>query len=143
MSEGVSEAPTFTEWSTMVVPTYPEGGRLAATPCRCASTTIRLCESATVSKIGPNPVYFRKKKLLWFFSINYLRKHGKNPPPPCAAAPHISWAGGSARARKKGKNRQPHDIRVTARCGIWLELRRLPPIIGFVGSAPGLVTLLA
>ena len=27
--------------------------------------------------------------------------------------------------------------------GVWLELRRLPPIIGFVGSAPGLVTLLA
>ena len=26
---------------------------------------------------------------------------------------------------------------------IWLELRRLPPIMGFVGSAPGLVTLLA
>ena len=26
---------------------------------------------------------------------------------------------------------------------VWLELRRLPPIIGFVGSAPGLVTLLA
>ena len=25
----------------------------------------------------------------------------------------------------------------------WLELRRLPPIMGFVGSAPGLVTLLA
>jgi hypothetical protein len=24
----------------------------------------------------------------------------------------------------------------------WLELRRLPPIMGFVGSAPGLVTLL-
>ena len=30
----------------MVVPTYPEG--VAATPCRCASTTIRLCESATL-----------------------------------------------------------------------------------------------
>ena len=25
----------------------------------------------------------------------------------------------------------------------WLELRRLPPIMGFVGSGPGLVTLLA
>ena len=24
----------------------------------------------------------------------------------------------------------------------WLELRRLPPFMGFVGSAPGLVTLL-
>ena len=26
---------------------------------------------------------------------------------------------------------------------IWLELRRLPPIMGFVGSGPGLVTVLA
>ena len=26
MSEGVCEAPTFMEWFTMVVPTYPEGG---------------------------------------------------------------------------------------------------------------------
>ena len=46
MSEAVCEVPTFTEWSKMVVPTYPEG--VAATPCRCASTTIRLCESATL-----------------------------------------------------------------------------------------------
>ena len=27
--------------------------------------------------------------------------------------------------------------------GIWLELRRLPPIMGFVGSGPGLVIILA
>ena len=26
---------------------------------------------------------------------------------------------------------------------IWLELRRLPPIMGFVGSGPGLVIILA
>ena len=31
----------------MVVPTYPL--KVAATPCRCASTTIRLYESATLS----------------------------------------------------------------------------------------------
>ena len=43
VSEGVSEALTFMEWCAMVVPTYPEG--VAAKPCRCASTTIRLCES--------------------------------------------------------------------------------------------------
>ena len=47
VSEGVSEAPTFMEWSTMVVPTYTL--KVAAKPCRCASTTIRLCESATLS----------------------------------------------------------------------------------------------
>jgi hypothetical protein len=35
------------EWSTMVVPTYTL--KVAATPCRCANTTIRLCESATLS----------------------------------------------------------------------------------------------
>ena len=49
VSEGVSEAPTFTEWSTMVVPTYPEG--VAATPCRCASTTIRLCEGRLLTYV--------------------------------------------------------------------------------------------
>ena len=46
MSEGVCEAPTFMEWFTMVVPTTL---KVAATPCRCASTTIRLCESAALS----------------------------------------------------------------------------------------------
>ena len=29
MCEGVCEAPTFTEWSTMMVPTYPEDGSRA------------------------------------------------------------------------------------------------------------------
>ena len=39
----------------MVVPTYPKlyyplpTLKVAATPCRCASTIIRLCESATLS----------------------------------------------------------------------------------------------
>ena len=49
MSEGVCEAPTFMEWSTMVVPTYPEGGSHALQVCQHPSTTIRLCESATLS----------------------------------------------------------------------------------------------
>ena len=39
VSEGVCEAPTFTEWSTMVVPTYPEGGSHALKVCQ--GTTIR------------------------------------------------------------------------------------------------------
>ena len=43
VSEGVSEAPTFMEWSTMVVPTYTL--KVAAKPCRCASTTITGCAS--------------------------------------------------------------------------------------------------
>jgi hypothetical protein len=47
VSEGMCEAPTFMEWSTMVVPSYPEGGSHALQVC--ASTTIRLCESATLS----------------------------------------------------------------------------------------------
>ena len=33
VSEGVCEAPTFMEWSTMVVPTYPEGGSHALQVC--------------------------------------------------------------------------------------------------------------
>jgi hypothetical protein len=49
VSEGVCEALTFMEWSTMVVPTYTL--KVAATPCRCASTTIRLCESATLCRV--------------------------------------------------------------------------------------------
>ena len=51
MSEGLSEAPTFMEWCTMVVPTYPEGGSHAL--CRCASTTIRLsgCASRPLCRV--------------------------------------------------------------------------------------------
>jgi hypothetical protein len=33
-AEGVCEAPTFMEWSTMVVPTYPEGGSHALQVCQ-------------------------------------------------------------------------------------------------------------
>ena len=33
VSEGVCEALTFMEWSTMVVPTYPEGGSHALQVC--------------------------------------------------------------------------------------------------------------
>ena len=47
-SEGLCEAPTFM-WSGpqrwWCRPTL----KVAATPCRCASTTIRLCETATLS----------------------------------------------------------------------------------------------
>ena len=34
VSEGVSEAPTFMEWCTIVVPTYPEGGSQALQVCQ-------------------------------------------------------------------------------------------------------------
>ena len=34
VSEGVREAPTFMEWSTMVVPTYPEGVNHALKVCQ-------------------------------------------------------------------------------------------------------------
>ena len=46
VSEGVCEAPTF--WSCPRLWCRPTL-KVAATPCRCASTTIRLCESATLS----------------------------------------------------------------------------------------------
>ena len=46
VSEGVCEALTFMEWSTMVVPTYPEGGSHALQVCQHHH---RLCESATFS----------------------------------------------------------------------------------------------
>ena len=42
MSEGVSEAPTFTEWSTMVVTTYPEGGSHALQVCQHHHQVVRV-----------------------------------------------------------------------------------------------------
>ena len=42
MSEGVCEAPTFMEWSTMVVPTYPEGGSRALQVCQHHHQVVRV-----------------------------------------------------------------------------------------------------
>ena len=42
VSEGVCEAPTFTEWSTMVVPTYPEGGSHALQVCQHHHQVVRV-----------------------------------------------------------------------------------------------------
>ena len=42
MSEGVYEAPTFMEWSTMVVPTYPEGGSRALQVCQHHHQVVRV-----------------------------------------------------------------------------------------------------
>jgi hypothetical protein len=44
--EAVCESPTFTEWSTTVVPTYPEGGSQALQVCQHHHH--RLCESASL-----------------------------------------------------------------------------------------------
>ena len=45
------EALTFMEWSTMGVPTYPEGGSHALKVCQHAAppSGCAMCESATVS----------------------------------------------------------------------------------------------
>ena len=42
MSEGVCEAPTFMEWSTMVVPTYPEDGSHALQVCQHHHQVVRV-----------------------------------------------------------------------------------------------------
>ena len=42
MSEGVCEALTFMEWSTMVVPTYPEGGSHALKVCQHHHQVVRV-----------------------------------------------------------------------------------------------------
>ena len=42
VSEGVCEAPTFMEWSTMVVPTYPEGGSHALQVCQHHHQVVRV-----------------------------------------------------------------------------------------------------
>ena len=41
-SEGVCEAPTFMKWSTMVVPTYPEGGKHALKVCQHHHQVVRV-----------------------------------------------------------------------------------------------------
>ena len=42
MSEGVCEALTMMEWSTMVVPTYPEGGSHALKVCKHHHQVVRV-----------------------------------------------------------------------------------------------------
>jgi hypothetical protein len=42
VSEGVCEALTFMEWSTMVVPTYPEGGSHALPVCQHHHQVVRV-----------------------------------------------------------------------------------------------------
>ena len=50
VSEGVSEAPTFTEWSTMVVPTYPEGGSHALQVCQHHHQVVRVGDFVGLSE---------------------------------------------------------------------------------------------
>ena len=52
MSEGVCEAPTFMEWSTMVVPTYPEGGSHALQVCQHHHQVVRVGHFVGLSEIG-------------------------------------------------------------------------------------------
>ena len=52
MSEGVCEAPTFMEWSTMVVPTYPEGGSHALQVCQHHHQVVRVGDFVGLSEIG-------------------------------------------------------------------------------------------
>ena len=52
VSEGVSEAPTFMEWCTMVVPTYPEGGSQALQVCQHHHQVVRVSHFVGLSEIG-------------------------------------------------------------------------------------------
>ena len=52
VSEGVCEAPTFMEWSTMVVPTYPEGGSHALQVCQHHHQVVRVGHFVGLSEIG-------------------------------------------------------------------------------------------
>ena len=52
MSEGVCEAPTFMEWSTMVVPTYPEGGSHALQVCQHHHQVVRVGDFVGLSETG-------------------------------------------------------------------------------------------
>ena len=55
MSEGVCEAPTFMEWSRMVVPTYPEGGSHALQVCQHHHQVVRVGNFVGLSEIGGTP----------------------------------------------------------------------------------------
>ena len=52
MSEGVCEAPTFMEWSTMVVPTYPEDGSHALQVCQHHHQVVRVGHFVGLSETG-------------------------------------------------------------------------------------------
>ena len=56
MSEGVCEAPTFMEWSTMAVPTYPEGGSRALQVCQHHHQVVRVGRFVGLSETGKNMV---------------------------------------------------------------------------------------
>ena len=56
MSEGVCEAPTFMEWSTMVVPTYPEGGSRALQVCQHHHQVVRVGHFFGVGRDSRNMV---------------------------------------------------------------------------------------
>ena len=55
MREGLCEAPTFMEWSTMVVPTYPEGGSHALQVCQHHHQVVRVGNFVGLSEIGGTP----------------------------------------------------------------------------------------
>ena len=52
VSEAVCEAPTFMEWCTMVVPTYPEGGSHALQVCQHHHQVVRVGDCVRLSEIG-------------------------------------------------------------------------------------------
>ena len=54
MSEGVCKAPTFMEWSTMVVPTYPEGGSHALQVCQHHHQVVRVGPALSVVRDSRN-----------------------------------------------------------------------------------------
>ena len=51
MSEGVCEALTFMEWSTMVVPSCPEGGSHALQVCQHHTIRLRACASQPLCRV--------------------------------------------------------------------------------------------
>ena len=52
MSEGVCEAPTFMEWSAMVVPTCPECGSHAMQVCQHHHQVVRVGDFVGLSETG-------------------------------------------------------------------------------------------
>ena len=63
VSEGVREAPAFMEWSTMVVPTYPEGGSHALQVCQHHHQVVRVGDFVGLSETGRTLGGFMETKI--------------------------------------------------------------------------------
>ena len=130
MSEGVCEAPTFMEWSTMVVPTYPEGGSHALQVCQHHHQVVRVGHGV---KNRAKPCILSQKKTTVVFLNKLLTQTRQKPSPPVRGrATHLLGRGERARTKKGQK---PTASRHTCDRALWHMVRaaQASPDHGFCG----------